>query len=163
MLPTLLGAALLPLLAAADEPRSAGIAPGLILARATKEGKLITQQTLPIPHPEERTRKVSVSGKVVTQRYQVTVITPETMTQSFDLARVKVIDTSGKKVDPKSLPRLLPKLTPVAIAIDSARAPIDPAFLSLLKKGTLVLLVPPPPPQALMPPPPPEKLKPPRE
>ncbi len=52
----------------------------------------------------------------------------------------QVYDTDGRKVDPKTLPRL-PKKTRVLLSTDGRK--VDPWYLKRVQKGTLILVIPP--------------------
>jgi hypothetical protein len=53
---------------------------------------------------------------------------------------VRVFGTDGKRIDPKDLPNLLKKSTPVMVSADGNE--IDPLYLRLVQPGTLVIVAP---------------------
>jgi hypothetical protein len=59
---------------------------------------------------------------------------------TYDLDDVKVLDTKGKEVDKKDLPKLLKEET-VAMA-SLCGQPVDPLHLRVLKDGTLTFILP---------------------
>jgi hypothetical protein len=69
-------------------------------------------------------------------------MTTKLRTQTYDLDDVQVIDTKGKKVDPKELTKLLKEET-VALASLHGR-PVDPLHLRVIKDGTLIFVLPAP-------------------
>ena len=64
------------------------------------------------------------------------------LTQTFDLDDVQVLDTKGKKVDKKDLPKMLKEET-VAMASLYGQE-VDPLHLRVLKEGTLTFVLPAP-------------------
>ncbi|HEY1861009.1 MAG TPA: RNA polymerase sigma factor [Gemmataceae bacterium] len=68
--------------------------------------------------------------------------TTKLQSETFDLEDVTILDTKGKEIDRRSIPKLLKEETVVMASIWGQ--PIDPLHLRVLKEGTLTLVLPAP-------------------
>ena len=68
-------------------------------------------------------------------------IVPAIQSTTYDLDDVKVLDTKGKEIDKKDLPKLLKEETPALASLWGQ--PVDPLHLRLVKDGTLTFVLPP--------------------
>jgi hypothetical protein len=156
---------LLPLLAAGadagDMPR--GVPPTINLVRLNKKGELVMLVIIPVTREVLEKRSEDRGGKKV--EVEVRKLVTETMVrqQTVDARGMQASEVGGKKIDPKKLPTLLAKQTPVLISSDGK--PINPIYLKLFKKDTLILTFPRPaaPPAPPVPPESEKKPPPPRD
>jgi hypothetical protein len=88
-----------------------------------------------------RTVQEVVGGKTVTRQVAVTVPIMMERVQKVKAKDLQVSTAGGKKVDVKKLPNFLKKKTCVLISSDGKK--VDPAYLEIIKKDTLVLVIPP--------------------
>src|SRR5205085_6280882 len=72
----------------------------------------------------------------------VLVPTPKVISTTYDIDDVKVLDTKGKEIDKKDLPKLL-KEESVAMASPWGQT-VDPLHLRVLKDGALMFVLPAP-------------------
>jgi hypothetical protein len=147
MSPTLLAAVLASALAAPapDEPIKLpqGQAPATVVASMAKDGNIEITQTQNVPVIEERTRTVNTAdGRVVTEKYAVTIMKTVQVTHRIKTEGVKVSTADGKAIDVKDLPDKLRKPTIILLATDGNK--VDPFYLKIVKADTLVVVPPAP-------------------
>src|SRR5262245_52634156 len=65
---------------------------------------------------------------------------PQITTKRYQLQEVQVFDMAIKAIDPKALPKLLPKESPALIV--RGRQPLDSLHFRLYKEGTLLFVLP---------------------
>lgn len=119
-----------------------GPAPVQALVSLTKDGKLMVKcehmviaktraGMPPLPRGQMPGPRVLIRGIPAHRSFEL----------SCDLKEVHVLDTKGKEVDKKELPKLLKEET-LAVA---SFGEVDPLHLRILKEGTLVFILPSPP------------------
>jgi len=140
MLTALVGLLLLP--PADVEPRveaPKGQPPTIATVQVEKDA-LVSNQTITQQRPETRTITENVGGKNVTRT--ITVLVPVTVIskQAWSLKGAKAQQADGTKIEIDALKKRLATPRPVVIATDGQ--PIDPAYLRLLQKNTIVVIVP---------------------
>jgi RNA polymerase sigma factor (sigma-70 family) len=79
----------------------------------------------------------AVAGTATVARMKTTT---KLQTQSYDLDDVTILDTKGKEIDRRSIPKLLKEETVVMASLWGQ--PIDPLHLRVLKEGTLIVVLP---------------------
>jgi hypothetical protein len=68
--------------------------------------------------------------------------TTKLQAQTYDLEDVTILDTKGKEIDRRSIPKLLKEETVVMASLSGQ--PVDPLHFRVLKEGTLTLVLPAP-------------------
>ena len=159
-MPRTLSVLLLPLLAAGAEAGSLpkGVPPAINLVSLNKKGELVMLVIIPVTREVLEKRIEDRGGKKVEVEVRKLVTETVIRQQIVDARGVQASDVGGKKIDPKKLPTLLARETPVLISSDGK--PINPIYLKMFKKDTLVLTfprpaAPPAPPEPVKKPPPP--------
>jgi RNA polymerase sigma factor (sigma-70 family) len=123
-------------------------APVQVLASIDKDQKLVIKTNVQSPgEGKVAFGRVQVGGAIPAgSQVQVKMLHPviigEMRTQTYDLDKVEVTDTLGKKLDPKELMRRLKKET-LALASLNGEA-VDPQHLRLIKEGTMIFVLPAP-------------------
>jgi hypothetical protein len=124
---------------ASKEDKPTGPSPVIVSAQVDKEGRLVCFVDSIEYRPETRTAQVNVAGKLEQRNYTVMVpVMTKSRTHSLDKATIAQV--GGGKVDRKELAKLLEKPTLVVMSADGK--PVDPAYLKVLRKNTLVIVVP---------------------
>jgi hypothetical protein len=114
-----------------DDRLPTGPAPLYRLARLHPEGKRvqIEQQFMRVI-----TVTIPRSGKSIQK------MVPYTQTTSYDLARVTVYDTTGRKIDPLELSGLLKYYVTVLVSSDGKG--VDPLSVRRLRRKMVILVLP---------------------
>ncbi len=121
-------------------PVPRGVAP-LLLPATIKDGKLVSERAVRVVVPVATAMKVIVNGREET-RTVISYREEQRMEISaWDLKRAKISQAGGKKIDVATLKKLLAKPRLVVFSADG-RA-IDPAYLKVFAKDTLVIVAPP--------------------
>jgi hypothetical protein len=145
---------LLAVAARADAPfPPKGPPPTLTVVSMPKKDALITRELVKVPVAEERLEEVIIDGRKEVRKVLVTTYRVVPVERTLNLKGLQANEVDGTPIAMADLARRLAKPTIVALSADGD--PVDPAFLSVLKKGTIVLRVPRPmaPPLKLPPPP----------
>ncbi len=126
-----------------------GPAPAQALVSLTKDGKLLvkcehmmiakTKAAAPPPLPEGQMPGPHVVFRGIYGGIGAVRAKPRPFEFCYDLKEVRVLDTNGKEVEKKELPKRL-KDEMLAVA---AFGEVDPLHLRILKEGTLVFILPP--------------------
>ena len=103
-----------------------------------KAGKLVSTRQEIAYVPETRTRTVNIGGKDQVQTYTVAVPVMRKTERVWNLDKATFMEAGGKKIDKETLTKRLAKPTPVVISSDG-RA-VDPGYLQLFKKDTIVIV-----------------------
>jgi RNA polymerase sigma factor (sigma-70 family) len=106
--------------------------PGAVLARMDDAGGVLLRLTV----TSYRIKGATRDGPNMVTTYEPII----THQQRVDSKAVRVIGIDGKKIDPKRLPNLLAKETPV-LTIAEGQA-VEPLVLRLLKEDTLIIVLP---------------------
>jgi hypothetical protein len=145
----------------AGERPPQGPPPQVMVVQLDGSSRPFLQRSVVEMVPTTRTVQVKANGQVQEKQVVVPVPVMKEVRLPLDGPMVAVFGTDGKQIDPKELPKLLKKATPVLVSADGKK--VDPFYLRIAREGTLVVvaqaLATPPPPGPPLPPPPPPKEK----
>src|SRR5262249_4434998 len=121
-----------------------GPAPGQVLASLDKEKRLVVQTNVQLPG-ETGVQFGAVhaqAGGVQPNppKFLPPVVIGEIRTRTYDLDKVEVFDTKGKKLDKKEVVKRLTQETLAVASLDGEQ--VDRRHLRLIKDGTLVFVFP---------------------
>src|SRR5262249_1284723 len=126
-----------------------GPAPLLLTVRVKEnEGLIVAERTEPPTEWQQRVQKINVGGqnanvgvlvgKVKNAAFSKKLVLVTTVTHRLVLKGAKARYADGRKIDSDDLPKLLAK--PRLAVISSDGKAVDPAYLHLLKRDTLVIV-----------------------
>jgi hypothetical protein len=125
----------------AEAPK--GPAPRIMVLNADKDGRAYLETSVMVTKfvPEVRTVTRVVGGQQVVQQVQVQVpvTTMEQKRLFLDEEGVIVYDADGKKIDAKNLPK---QSGPAPALVSADGKEVDPFYLPLARKGTLIIVAP---------------------
>jgi hypothetical protein len=104
------------------------------------DGKLVSKQEATVLVPVTTTEKVNVNGRIQVRTVTAYRTEKRVSTREWDLKKATFRDAGGKKIDLDTATRLLARPRPVAMSADGKA--IDPGWLKVLKKDTLVIVAP---------------------
>jgi hypothetical protein len=111
-----------------------------MLAEVGPDGVAYVSRTVTEFRPVRETYQVNVNGKTEVRERTRIVGAMREVRVPLQGPNVRVFGTDGKRIDPKDLPNLLKKSTPVMVSADGNE--IDPLYLRLVQPGTLVIVAP---------------------
>lgn len=125
----------------ADSPK--GPPPRVVVLNADKDGRPYLEAPVRVTRYVTETRQfvavVNGQQQVQTQQVQVPVMTMEQKRLYLDDEGVTVYDPDGKKVEAKNLPK---QSGPAPALVTSDGKEIDPFYLQLARRGTLIIVAP---------------------
>jgi hypothetical protein len=132
--------------AAAGDDTDAGESPKLpkgpqpkqVLARLDGDGNLVVREQVTEYRTETRVVEQVVCGVKVNRAVTVTVPVTTAVQRKYSAKAFEVYDASGKKVAGKKLSEALKKEKAVLVSVDGQK--VDPFYLQLVKKDTLVVV-----------------------
>jgi hypothetical protein len=132
-------------LLALDEPRlPTSPQPLQVLAHIDDGGNVIIRHLVPEWRQETRERTVPTpNGEERKVQYTVTVPVFRQVEMRFEGKKVQFYNTDGEKIDAEKAAEQLKQDAPILLSADGRK--VDPFYLRIIKKGTLVVLAPPPP------------------
>jgi hypothetical protein len=125
--------------APAAEEKPTGPSPVLVSAKVDQEGRLVCFVQTTEYRPETRTVEVNVGGKVEKRTYTV-MVPVTTPSRTYSLDKATMARAGGGKIDRKELATVLDK--PTMVVLSANGKPVDPAYLKVLRKNTIILVVP---------------------
>jgi hypothetical protein len=114
-----------------------GTAP-LLLNVQVKDGKLTCKREVTVIVPVTVPMKVLVNGREQTVYRTVQKTEIRTFEMNWDLKKATAQEAGGKKIDGKTLTKLLARPRPVVMSANGSA--IDPGWLKLFAKDTLVIV-----------------------
>jgi hypothetical protein len=139
MLQTLLAAVVLAA-PAPETPLPTGPAPQLAVVRLNSDGNLVQRVTVEVAKEVLREIKKTIDGREVVVQQKFIIIEQTFVDEARAGKGLAAFDATGKQVPADRLPGLLAKDTLVLISADGNK--LDPAYLRVIKDGTLVLVLP---------------------
>src|SRR5262249_39940422 len=107
---------------------------------AIEKGWLVIEETEVRYVVQTRQETVTINDQKVVQTKTVTVPALVTQRRRVSLKGATFQDAGGTKYDHKEAAKLLAKFRPVVLSLDGK--PVDPAYLKLLAKATIVIVGP---------------------